>query len=538
VKRLHLRILISLVIVTAAGLWIHARSYDFFADDAFITLRYGRMLWEHGEPVYNLGQRVEGYTSPLWMVFAAIAHGLGDPVRVMQGFGGVGAVLWLIGLARLWWQLEPQASQGAALVLVGTALSCPIAAWTMGGLETPLFGALLTWSIAEAAHLASRAPSLRHALVTAMLLTLTTLARPKVPSSPPSVITLLLVLRFDRPHLRQTAVVGGVYALLTGTHVLWRYGYYGYWLPNTYYLKSSGESAALMKRGWAYVVLAGQELGWPLVFLFALGLLLPWLHTYPKEHPHIHAKRLILWSSFALWLCFVPYIIRIGGDFLDLYRFFAPLLPLGFVLVAAAMHTTAAKLRLPWQALLALTTVLLGLHGFNQWKLKERAQSITEPARIAHGIEALGWTRLYALRWAAMGRWVASFAKPDDWMAVGAAGAMPYFAGISNLDTFGLCDEFVAHHGAIVASRPGHQRFAPFDYMMRRRPTFVFVDDYSRDYPLRHLSTLAHYRREGYQLVEAHLTPAMHTAPSEFFHYLYVRQDRAKQMEGQPAFRR
>ncbi|HQK20800.1 MAG TPA: hypothetical protein PLJ27_25280, partial [Polyangiaceae bacterium] len=117
-------------------------------------------------------------------------------------------------------------------------------------------------------------------------------------------------------------------------------------------------------------------------------------------------------------------------------------------------------------------------------------------------------------------------------------GAMPYFAGISNLDTFGLCDEFVAHHGAIVASRPGHQRFAPFDYMMRRRPTFVFVDDYSRDYPLRHLSTLAHYRREGYQLVEAHLTPAMHTAPSEFFHYLYVRQDRAKQMEGQPAFRR
>jgi arabinofuranosyltransferase len=537
VDRSHPRVLVLFALVAAIGLWAHARSYAFFADDAFITLRYGRMLWEHGEPVYNLGQRVEGYTSPLWMVVAALAHAFDNPVPVMQGLGGLCAIAWLAGLARLWWLLEPRSPGGGMLVLGTTALSCPVAAWTMGGLETPLFGALLTWSVAEAGYLASRPRGMRHALLVAVLLSLTTLARPEGALVTAVVVTALLILRLDRTKWREPVVVGAVYALLTGAHVLWRYLYYGYPFPNTYYLKSSGEAAELAGRGVAYVLLAARELGWPLVALIALGLLVPVLRGSPEDNARLPARRLILWTSKALVLLFIPYVIRIGGDFLDLYRFFAPTLPLAFVLVAAGLQAASHRVRVPWQGMLALGATLLALHGYNQWHLRARSLQVSEKARIDHGLEALGWTKLYALRWAAMGRWVASMAEPDEWMAVGAAGAMPYFANISNLDTFGLCDEFVAHHGSIVASRPGHQRFAPFDYMVRRRPTFIFVSDFSRDQPMRSLSSLAHFRREGYQLVEAHITPEAHGAPEAFYHYLYVREDRAKQLEGRPYFR-
>lgn len=525
-------------VIAAIGLWLHARSYDFFADDAFITLRYGQFLWDHGVPIYNLGQRVEGYTSPLWMVLAAAAHATKDPVGFMQLCGGLSAVLWIVGLVRVWKLLEPRAPVGGMLVVWASAMSCPIAGWAMGGLETPLFGALVTWSLAEAGKLAPNPKGYGQASFVAVLLALSTFARPEGALVAAVVGVALLTVRFDRRQVRAPLLTLGAYALIVGAHVLWRTLYYGYPFPNTYYLKSSGEAASLAERGVAYVTLAASELGWPLVALVSVGLLLPVLRESKDSLlPHLSTRRVILWSAKALVVLFVPYVIRIGGDFLDLYRFFAPILPLAFLIVAVMFQFVVRRARLPWPVLPAAGLLLLGWYGQGQMQLREKALMVREDARIEHGIEPLGWTRLYALRWAALGRWVASLAEPHEWMAVGAAGAMPYYAGISNLDTFGLCDEFVAHHGELVASRPGHQRFAPFDYILRRRPTFIFVSDFSQDLPLKTLRSLGHFRREGYQLVEAQVTTDVHGAPEPFYHYLYVREDRAKDFEGRPHFR-
>ena len=45
--------------------------------------------------------------------------------------------------------------------------------------------------------------------------------------------------------------------------------------------------------------------------------------------------------------------------------------------------------------------IVLG-YGVHQHALAERARQLTEPARVLQGIEPIGWTRLYALRWAAI----------------------------------------------------------------------------------------------------------------------------------------
>lgn len=521
-------------VIAALGLWFHARSYDFFADDAFITLRYGQNLWEHGAPVYNLGQHVEGYTSPLWMLLAAVAHAFTDPVPAMKVFGGLSAVLWLAGLVRLWKLLMPSQPAGGVLVLSATALAAPVAAWTMGGLETPIFGALLTWSIAEAAVLSTQQLGYRRAAAVGALLALTTFARPEGALVGGVVGVCLLGLRLQKIRWRAPAITLATFGLVVGAHVAWRTAYYGYPLPNTYYLKSSGEAAALAERGLSYVNMAAREMGWPLVVLLVIGVLFPVLCDDPDRR---RVSRAIAWPSKLLLLLFVPYVIRVGGDFLDLYRFFAPVLPLGFVLVASAGQTLVSRFRVPWPGVLSLGLALLVVHGRNQVQLRERALQVSEPSRAEQGVEPLGWTRLYARRWGALGRWVSSLAEPDEWMAVGAAGAMPYYAGISNLDTFGLCDDFVAHHGASAGSRPGHQRFAPFDYMVRRRPTFIFVNDFSRDRRMPQMRSLPHFQRAGYRLVEAHVTAEEHGAPETFYHYLYVRSDRADAFEGRSYFR-
>src|SRR5688572_25748974 len=79
--RRHALLLTAWGVVAAALLW-HARGYDFFADDAFIALRYSEALIARGELSYNPGERVEGFTSPLWVLLVAALGALATPLHV------------------------------------------------------------------------------------------------------------------------------------------------------------------------------------------------------------------------------------------------------------------------------------------------------------------------------------------------------------------------------------------------------------------------------------------------------------------------
>ena len=313
-------------------------------------------------------------------------------------------------------------------------------------------------------------------------------------------------------------------ALVVGAHLAFRLHYYGYPLPNTFYVKSSGDTSLLRTRGAAYVAFAARELGAPFVLLLALGLIAP---LRPRETP-LGPRRTIAWTGRLLFPAYVAYVITVGGDFLDLYRFFVPLLPLGIVLATAAVLPRLAS-RMPRNAALAIGAVLLLAHAGHQRQLATRALQVAEPERAKRGIEPLGWTKLYSQRWAAIGRWISEHAQRQDWMAVGAAGAMPYYAGIANLDTFGLCDTFIAHEGPIVGNRPGHQRFAPESYILSKQPVFLLIgSDYSSDEP-RPLRHDRRWEQRGYVWVEARIDAARFGAPSSFYHYLLMRRDRAQE---------
>src|SRR5207302_9617699 len=66
------RILLAALLVAAAvALVAHSLVFNFVTDDAFISFVYSRNLAEHGQLVFNLGERVEGYTNFLWTVLLA-----------------------------------------------------------------------------------------------------------------------------------------------------------------------------------------------------------------------------------------------------------------------------------------------------------------------------------------------------------------------------------------------------------------------------------------------------------------------------------
>src|SRR3990172_8780796 len=64
---------LSVAVVAGAAIFlIHGRAFfNHLADDAFITLRYSRNLADGQGPVWNAGERVEGYTAFLWMLLNA-----------------------------------------------------------------------------------------------------------------------------------------------------------------------------------------------------------------------------------------------------------------------------------------------------------------------------------------------------------------------------------------------------------------------------------------------------------------------------------
>jgi hypothetical protein len=136
-----------------------------------------------------------------------------------------------------------------------------------------------------------------------------------------------------------------------------------------------------------------------------------------------------------------------------------------------------------------------------------------------------------------MGRWIAQHAAKGDRMAVGAAGAMPYFAGLYNLDTFGLCDAWIAHHGPIVSNRPGHQRFAPRSDILKHKPAFLLIgNDYTRDAPAQ-LKHDRSWEKQGYVWAEAKVEALRFGAPATYYHYFLLRVDRALEHASSPYLR-
>ena len=94
----------ALLVAIAAAIflfdaWRHGAQV---VDDAYIALRYSRSLVEGHGLVYNVGERVEGYTSLGFVLFAALCLKLGiEPIAAWKGLSLAAAAAAVVGAARL-----------------------------------------------------------------------------------------------------------------------------------------------------------------------------------------------------------------------------------------------------------------------------------------------------------------------------------------------------------------------------------------------------------------------------------------------------
>lgn len=501
---------VALLLLAAAALCGHSLLFNFVTDDAFISFVYSRNLAQHGQLVFNLGERVEGYTNFLWTVILALGLRLQIPPELSSRVLGTACACATLLCAAA---LSRDLRRGDAL-RPGDALPALIlagvpgyACWASGGLETQLFTLLLTAGAAaylRDLHRGGADPAAALRGQSGALFGLAALTRPEglLFFALTGLHLILLRLRALRglAALRPTRALWRftlAFLLLVVPHLLWRRAYYGYWVPNTFYVKSAGLPGT-WGQGAYYLGLFVAQTKLVLLPLLALAALL-WARGAQAKDPFARACGYV----FLLSGVFLLYVASVGGDFMGLHRFLLPIVPLNVVLGSVALLRLCARAGSP--ALTAgAVALLLGLHGLNTARVDQRALTFLGADR---GIDTPGYLRHYTADRAAIGKWLGKNVRPDDYQVVGGAGAQVYYAGIRALDSFGLCDAYVAHKVPARDTRPGHQKFAPLDYVLSQKPTLLTYNVYKiADAPYHpDAGEAAYWHRLGFHYVSAQI---------------------------------
>ena len=297
----------------------------FLCDDAFISFRYVRNLLAGHGLVFNPGEYVEGYSNFLWVLeLAAVWGALGVPPEQAAPWLSVAFTAATIA-ALLWWVARlPHLQHRGMTAWMALGLLCSsatFAVWTAGGgLETRQFTLFIVLAVV---CLSLYRDSRRGLLAASLSLAAAALTRPEGPLVAACCFGWFVIqrmvdagrLRLDR---RGLLYLTAPFVILVGAHFLWRYSYYGEWLPNTYYAK---HVRPWYESGFRYLWAAALETG--------LYLLIPLSFAALRER-----LRECRDGTYALALLLVgvhmAYVLRIGGDHLE-YRpldFYWPLLAL------------------------------------------------------------------------------------------------------------------------------------------------------------------------------------------------------------------
>ncbi len=480
-RKLLILILAAYVVYAAVFIWktifwVEGVPYSALFDDMMISMTYARNLAQGYGLVWNPGgERVEGFSNPLWVVFMALFHLLPIPENwislAVQISGGVFFVASLLVLRRVAEQVSGRQARVVLLAVLLTAFYYPLSNWSLLGLEV----SLLLWMVNLSMYLTLRTlESGRFSRRLYLLMGLATLVR--VDAAVTYLTLWGLLVWFDRANRRRHLIEGSLILLLfVGGQTLARKLYYGEWVPNTYILKVEGVPL------WARVR-RGLQVTWNFVRGF-----FPLLMIFPFTAFVFRRDRKVLLVALV-FLAQVAYSIYVGGDAWEhrggANRFVALGMPALFVLFSLAVWEWYDRIRKGLQkgsstvGRLLVRLMPAGLMGFILlsmlfWnRMPGNYGIITNLMRIDEGE-----LRFFLLldrsiyvpgneRYTRDAIIIRKLTQPDASVAVIAAGNICYFSHRYCIDLVGKSDPVIARGGIQVPLdadwrelQPGHIKF-------------------------------------------------------------------------------
>jgi len=330
------------------------------SDDAAITLRTVLNFIHGYGPRFNIDERVQAYTHPLWFLLLSLISLITNRVFISAYVLSIG-----VSLFSLWFFLSRVSTNFALGIIAACALilSKAFVDFATSGLENPLSHLLLLFIVVFAIR-ASERQDQRSLSAYFFNCSLLYLSRPDLILLV-SPLTLFVLLRNKATPkiVLKSIVIGAIPAVLWTVFSLY---YYGFPFPNTAYAKL-GTGIALRERifqGFKYYMDSLDRDPLTIVFIA--------LSIYLTARSSALAKSLVLGISL-----YALYVLSIGGDFMSGRFLTAPLL-ISCVLVAQTELSRAQV------AILAICVTLFGTIGINGTLLS--SSSFTNMSINANGI--------------------------------------------------------------------------------------------------------------------------------------------------------
>jgi hypothetical protein len=424
------------VVCVAGTLLFLANVYPYHIDDAWITYRYARNLAEGNGFVYNLGERVQGTSTPLYTCLLAGLHALGLPLpETSHALGLLGMYATLLGLYFLVRQLH--SAQAGLLAAAFVVIMPPFHEVMVSGMETPLYTSLVVFAF----HALTSGKTTRAAVLAALCL-LTRLDGLAVGAA---IFFSLLVCRRTVPW-RALAI----YLLVAAPWYVFAQLYFGSPVPHSFVAKS--QHAGPRFRTWMPLWLVKE----PVAYVGALGT---WIGL---AAPRSRECTLAL----AVWCCGYA----TAFTFPRLWKYDWYLTPMAVILTALAAIAVAhlaqelrraGRFELSWKPVVGIALgVLLVAHPVRRIFLGLEAES--------YGFNKVEHTRREAALWMKQN-------IPDDAVvATAGIGVIGYETRNYILDTVGLVSPQVVERGGESA-----ESFAT-NAIVRFRPQYLFLSSWHR----------------------------------------------------------
>lgn len=462
----------KLLFAGIVGLFIvHSLSFHrMMVDDAYITFRYADNFAQGLGLVFNPGERVEGYSNfTLVLLLAPFARAGIDLLfasKLIGFFSGIIAIIFTIRLGSLYAGKDSLFRFIPAFLL---STSASFALWSMAGIETDLY-AMLLWagayyyirwqqpfddSTANGYH-SDKNPTGRRGwdpVKSGILLSLAAMSRPEgaIFGVALGIDALIRLLRRRRLNINEVSWAACLAFPFAG-YLGWRLWYYGMLVPNTYYAKIWGGLALKLKSlpyGYGFIMVNGGGL---LIFLMAFAILAKGL----KRNRPV----LLFLAANAF------FVFNAGTDWMPMHRFFVPSLAMIYLLASEGIRAVYERLaaaqtgnaRLSASGLFQKAAVGLLIFSLAAFAFAEERYSSGNPRN--------GWRHTGEF---AIAGWLIENARPDETLAIDAAGIIPYFSRLYSFDYLGICDLHIARLPGLL-----HEKSDP-EYVLAKRPDYVVM---------------------------------------------------------------
>jgi hypothetical protein len=461
---------------------IHVLHLQVAAEDAFITFQFARHLANGQGIVWNAGEApVEGYTNFLWLILSAVLIRSGsDVVFFTQLIGVLASLVTMIYTYQYGRNLFNLRGGYALIPCLFLAVSGPFAAWAGSGMETNLFGMFLLAGCYYFVAWVMR-DSYKSLIACFLMLLLGTLTRPE--GFMIFVLVAALGILFSGVRPRTTWVryflALSIYVLPFLVYFLWRYSYFGFLLPNTFYAKTGGGIYQYL-RGLKYSGLFFFHFILPLLpffFLFA------WEQLFRGASLTIRGKSIIqhlkdhtnVIISILVIGFYTLYIVYAGGDYMAMYRFFVPILPFFYVLIGPVIYLLFMRIaRERTKSILASGLIVFAM-GMTVLQSTPIEGKIFRKPEFMHGAyQGIQFERWHVARYRVIADFFREYKQgPQESMALGPIGVISYYSDMTIHSLFGIVDPYIAHKqmmgvGQVLAGHEKHD----IPYVLSKKPTY------------------------------------------------------------------